>query len=126
MTSFLAPYPTFGTKNKRLPPSQYERSPYYWWFEYLRRNADYIKCCEANGKTKLSKLYEDFGDVRDIEFRVWWTKEQKGTQLFGEKKFGIKFEFAIHQSTTPYVLICIKLADRYDCPVTGSLNQVGS
>ena len=98
MTSFLAPYPTFGTKNKRLPPSQYERSPYYWWFEYLRRNADYIKCCEANGKTKLSKLYEDFGDVRDIEFRVWWTKEQRGTKLFGEKKFDIKFEELIDKS----------------------------
>lgn len=92
MTSFLAPYPIFGTKNKRLPPSQYERSPYYWWFEYLRRNADYIKCCEANGIGKLAKLYKDFGDVRDIEFRVWWNKEQRGTKLFGEKKFDIKFE----------------------------------
>jgi hypothetical protein len=55
-----------------------------------------------------------------VVWGVWGCDDHKNY------KFGMKFEFAIHQSTTPYVLICIKLADRYDCPVTGSLNQVGT
>lgn len=89
MVKFFEPYPTFGTKNKRLPLSRQELSPYYWWWYYLRRNQDYIKCCDNEGSGKLSKLYADFGDVRDKEFRVWW--RIRGVDLFAEQIKTYKF-----------------------------------
>ena len=88
---FSAPYPKFGTKNARLTLGFQERSPYYWWWAYLRRNADYLKCCEKGGKGKLSALYADFGDVRDDSFHKWWTTEQRGAKLFGEQPLSIQF-----------------------------------
>jgi len=66
MVKFFAKYPTFGTKHNRKTASYQQMSPYYWWWEYLRRNKDYLKCCENEGKGKFSELYKDFGDVRGI------------------------------------------------------------
>jgi hypothetical protein len=66
-------------------------SPYYWWWQYLRRNADYIACCEKGGKGKLAKLYADFGDVRDDNFHKWWTTDERGAVLFGEQPLTAKF-----------------------------------
>ncbi len=88
---FSAPYPKFGTKNARLTIGHQEKSPYYWWWQYLRRNEDYLKCCEKEGKGRLSTLYADFGDVRDNDFHKWWTKEQRGACLFGEQPLSIQF-----------------------------------
>jgi len=82
-TYFLAKHPTFGTKNNRKNLSYQQRSPYYWWWACLRRNSEYLKCCERNGKTNLSGIYKDFGDVRDDDFKAWWNA--KGVALFGEK-----------------------------------------
>ena len=82
---FVAPHPLFGRVNKRLPPSYQQRSPYYWWWAFLRRNEDYLACCERGGKGKLAKLYEDFGDVRSDDFHTWWTADRRGARLFGEK-----------------------------------------
>lgn len=82
---FVAPYPLFGLAKKRLPLSQQQRSPYYWWWAFLRRNEDYLACCERGGKGKLAKLYKDFGDVRPDDFHAWWTAGQRGARLFGEK-----------------------------------------
>jgi hypothetical protein len=87
-THFLAKHPTFGTKHNRKSLSYQQRSPYYWWWACLRRNDDYLKCCERKGKTKLSALYEDFGDVRDDNFKAWW--DENGVALFGEKPSNIK------------------------------------
>jgi hypothetical protein len=85
-TRFLAIHPLIGTKHKPAHLRYQERSVYYWWWAYLRRNEEYLKCCERNGKGRLAKLYADFGDVRDDDFRSWWGgKEQRGQQLFGEK-----------------------------------------
>jgi len=61
-----------------------EESVYYWYWQYLRRNADYLRCCANNGKGKLSALYKDFGDVRDDDFKQWW--RAKGVELFAEEK----------------------------------------
>ncbi len=90
MVKFFEPYPTFGTKNKRQPLSRQEQSPYYWWWAYLRRNPEYLKCCESGGKGKLAKLYADFGDVRGDEFRLWW--RAKGVELFAEQMSPYKFK----------------------------------
>ena len=87
---FLAQYPTFGTKNKPRSLSYQQQSPYYWWWAYLRRNADYLACCENDGKGKLAKLYKDFGDVREDNFKRWWTEGQRGGNLFAEKRGAMK------------------------------------
>ncbi len=81
---FLAQHPTFGTKNKPRSLSYQQQSPYYWWWAYLRRNAGYLKCCENGGKGKLAKLYKDFGDLREDNFKKWWTEGQRGANLFAE------------------------------------------
>jgi hypothetical protein len=83
---FLAPYPLFGTKQKPLSVSYQQRSPFYWWWAYLRRNIDYLKCCEKNGAGKLAHLYKEFGDVRDDDFKKWWSENNRGAYLFGEKR----------------------------------------
>ena len=90
MVKFFAKYPTFGTKHNRKTASYQQTSPYYWWWEYLRRNKDYLKCCENNGKGKLSDLYKDFGDVRGDSFREWW--RDKAVPLFAEKQSDIRVD----------------------------------
>lgn len=80
---FLADAPNFGTKHKPAKISLQTRSPYYWWWVYLRRNEDYLACCEKGGKGKLAKLYKDFGDVREDDFKKWW--QENGVALFSEK-----------------------------------------
>lgn len=82
---FLAQHPTFGTKNNPRSLSYQQQSPYYWWWAYLRRNVDYLKCCESGGKGKFAKLYKDFGDVREDNFKKWWTEGQRGANLFAER-----------------------------------------
>lgn len=39
----------------------------------------------------LSGLYTHFGDVRADDFHAWWTKEQRGARLFGERELDVKF-----------------------------------
>ena len=57
----------------------------------MRRNADYIACCEKGGKGKLAALYADFGDVREDNFHKWWTENQRGAELFAEQPLTVKF-----------------------------------
>jgi hypothetical protein len=87
---FLAPHPTFGTKNKPRNLGFQTKSPYYWWWQYLRRNKDYLACCEKGGKGKLAKLYKDFGDVREDNFKKWWNEGKRGAHLFAENKGALK------------------------------------
>ena len=89
---FLAPYPLFGRVKNRLPVSYQQRSPYYWWWAYLRRNADYLACCEAGGTGALAGLYESFGDVREDNFHKWWTTDTRGAKLFGEPPLNAHLE----------------------------------
>lgn len=88
---FTAPTPRFGRVNNRLSIGHQQRSPYYWWWQYLRRNADYLACCNRSGKGKLAKLYLDFGDVRDDDFHKWWTEDDRGVSLFAEAPLTVKF-----------------------------------
>jgi hypothetical protein len=76
--------PRFGTRHNRKPPEAWENTFYYWWWRYLRRNETYLKTCEAAGKGELAALYEDFGDVRGDDFRLWWHQEGRGARLFAE------------------------------------------
>ncbi len=83
---FLAIHPLIGTKQKPSAIHLQQRSPYYWWWAYLRRNADYLACCERGGTGELAELYADFGDVRGEEFRTWWgAPNNKGAYLFAEQ-----------------------------------------
>jgi hypothetical protein len=81
---FQYKHPTFGTMGKPKPKSAWEGTVYYWWWEYLRRNSEYLKCCESGGRGKLANLYKDFGDVRGDSFKDWWTKGGRGATLFSE------------------------------------------
>jgi len=90
---FSAPYPVFGRVNARLNVSYQQRSPYYWWWQYLRRNSDYMACCERGGKGALASLYKDFGDVRSDNFRSWWgAPNNKGDYLFAEQPISISVQ----------------------------------
>lgn len=88
---FLAPHPLFGRTSAPRHVRDQQRSPYYWWWATLRRSAAYLKCCEQVGKGKLAKLYADFGDVREDNFKKWWTTGDRGAKLFGEQRQEVKF-----------------------------------
>lgn len=75
-------HPTFGRVTKKRHPDSWKRTVYYWWWSYLRRNQEYLRCCESGGRGKLSKLYQDFGDVRSDDFQKWWTVGDRGAKLF--------------------------------------------
>lgn len=88
---FLAPHPLFGRASSRLADPYQKRSPYYWWWAYLRRSDAYLKCCEEDGAGQLASLYADFGDVREEDFHKWWTTGQRGAHLFAEQKLEARF-----------------------------------
>jgi hypothetical protein len=68
-----------------------ERSPYYWWFEYLKRNEHYRECCLNGGRGPLADLYADWGVVlNDTPFKAWWY--ERGYDLFAEKRSTIKLQ----------------------------------
>ena len=89
---FVAPAPRFGRTNNRLPIGYQQRSPYYWWWAYLRRNEDYLKTCELGGRGRFEAIYSDFGDVRDDDFRKWWREDDRGARLFGERPLEVRFQ----------------------------------
>lgn len=68
-----------------------ERSPYYWWFEYLKRNENYRDCCHNGGSGPLANLYADWGVVlNDTPFKAWWY--ERGYDLFAEKRASIELQ----------------------------------
>jgi hypothetical protein len=77
-------HPTFGRGKTKKHPDSWKRTVYYWWWSYLKRNKEYLRCCEAGGKGKLSKLYQDFGDVRSDDFQKWWSEADRGAKLFSD------------------------------------------
>ena len=60
----------------------YMCSVYYYWWAFLRLNADYMQTCEAGGTGQCAELYGDFGDVRSDNFLQWWI--DTGRDLFAE------------------------------------------
>lgn len=88
-------YPKFGRSKQPFddlnPPKTVTDSPYYWWFMFLRLNADYKATCKANGKGKCTDLYEDFGDVYKVNFKDWWNAR---AHLFAEPRKGYRMQIA--------------------------------
>lgn len=90
---FFSIHPLIGTKTKPAADHLQQRSPYYWWWAYLKRNQDYLSCCEQGGRGSLAGLYADFGDVRDENFRTWWgAPSNKGVHLFAEEPLNLSVE----------------------------------
>jgi len=82
---FAFPHPIFGSRT--APSDNWQSSVYYLSWEFLRRHDGYKKTCENGGKGKYAKLYADFGNVHDVTFKDWWTKEDRGAPLFAEPSF---------------------------------------
>ena len=88
-----SPYKTDRTKRKSraiAPPKladneKFKGSLFYYWWAFLRLNPAYIKTCENEGGGRLSKLYQDFGDVREDNFWQWWKTHN---HLFMEPEAG--------------------------------------
>jgi hypothetical protein len=63
-----------------------KRSPYFWWWTYLRQSKDYWLVCVQKGVAddmRLRSTYFKFGDVYAAPFDEWWLK--RGTSLFSER-----------------------------------------
>ncbi|WP_350296962.1 hypothetical protein [Limnohabitans sp. Rim8] len=63
-----------------------ERSPYFWWWSYLRLSKDYWWVCQRKGVAddpRLREMYRDFGKVYEMTFEQWWDK--RGINLFSEQ-----------------------------------------
>jgi hypothetical protein len=63
-----------------------QRSPYYWWWAYLRLSKDYWWVCQRKGVAddqRLREMYADFGKVYEMTFEQWWDK--RGIALFSEQ-----------------------------------------
>lgn len=78
-------HPTFGTEKRPKPRTAWEGSVYYWWWAYLKRNKEYLACCESGGTGRLANFYKDFGDVRGDSFKAWWSDNDRGARLFAER-----------------------------------------
>lgn len=83
---FIAKHPVFTSRGKLGVPSQ--QSAYYFWWSFLKLHRGYAETCRKGGKGRFAKLYADFGNVHDVEFREWWRcpvgDETRGTYLFAE------------------------------------------
>jgi len=77
-------HPKFGGRNNPTANLEAQKSIYYWWWAYLKRNEEYLNCCEKGGKGKLATLYKDFGDVRGDSFKAWWMEGGRGAHLFAD------------------------------------------
>ena len=76
-------YPTFGrgVYSEANPPSSVTASPFYWWFKFLQLNDEYAKAVQGK-RTKVDRqVVRDFGGVRDVDFKTWWTSH---SHLFAE------------------------------------------
>ena len=69
---FAFKWPIFDTVEKPTSSDLAATSVYYWWYEYLKENDDYMECCQNNGAGLLSGLYKDFGNVYKLNAHDWW------------------------------------------------------
>lgn len=80
---FAAKHPLFKAQ-KTEQGVWWERSVFYFWWEFMRRHEGYRATCKNGGKGRYSKLYQDFGDVHATDFKTWWRQESRGERLFAE------------------------------------------
>ena len=62
------------------------RSPYYWWWAFLRLSKDYWWVCHrrgAVGDQRLKGMYRDFGNVYELTFEEWFMA--RGKRLLSEE-----------------------------------------
>lgn len=57
----------------QAPGKDKEKSAYYWWFEFLRRSDSYKEQCRRKSG---GKVYQDFGDIFQVEFEDWWDSHE--------------------------------------------------
>jgi hypothetical protein len=79
--TFAGKHPLFRASHTETGV-RWQDSIYYLWWEYLRRHDGYRQCCERGGTGPYSKLFADFGNVHDGDFKTWWRK--RGVRLFAE------------------------------------------
>ena len=76
----------FRYRRDELLLSDAQRSPYYWWWAYLRLSKDYWWVCQRKGVAddlRLREMYADFGKVYEMTFDDWW--DRRGVSLFREQ-----------------------------------------
>jgi len=76
----------FRYRRDELLLNDAERSPYYWWWAYLRLSKDYWWVCQRKGVAddpRLRSMYSDFGKVYELTFKQWWNR--RGVDLFNEQ-----------------------------------------
>jgi hypothetical protein len=90
---------------RRIPRGDPERTaaklkktPYYWWYQCLKKSDSYRECCRNQGKGRLGSLYDDFGDVFKWPWEMW--AEKFGRRLFVERKATPKVEVLSNQQIT--------------------------
>jgi hypothetical protein len=62
------------------------KSPYFWWWSFLRISKDYWWAVQLEGRVddeRLRKMYRDFGNVFSQTFKEWWL--DRGVDLFRER-----------------------------------------
>lgn len=111
-----------ASDSRRLSPP-FARAPshmcsmYYYWWAFLRENADYLACCANGGEGPMADLYRDFGDVRDDDFMGWWIGG--GRLLFCEPledAVAVMREIPLNHDSEKRVLISV--------PVDGDLDRI--
>ena len=70
----------------------FENSIYFFWFEFLKRNKKFVEICKRKGKIS-KKIYEDFGDIRNKNFKEWWN-EKYGNTIRGIYLFAYQNPFS--------------------------------
>jgi hypothetical protein len=115
---FAYQHPTFGRGKDAKSREPYKNSVYYLWWEFLKRNEGYEKCCKSGGKGKFAKLYKDFGDIHSADFKSWWQKNNLGVTLFAEvlpPEFKVIVDPAdVHRSDkTIYLQVSLDLPKRF-------------
>ena len=65
----------------------WQNNIYYWWFEFLKRNKEYERCCKLGGTRKFADIYRDFGNVYEYEFWDWWSEKVNSEETRGEFLF---------------------------------------
>jgi hypothetical protein len=58
---------------------------------FLRLNSDYQDTAKNNGVGKYSDLFKDFGDIANIDFKIWWRDH---SYLFAEVPSQYKLKHA--------------------------------
>ncbi len=86
-------------KERNLPKkglssvSKWDRSVFYYWWLFLKENAEYRQTCKNNGSGPKRSLFRDFGDIYASNFDEWW--KAGGRDLFREPESeGVRLQVA--------------------------------